>query len=112
MKHRKNVVLCQVLMVSTIEEVSRGAQTSGLVRKTTVKTGHIQTPLLESSTNVAEVWRISPLVSLPPSLRVAVSLTRSQHLPHVLLPIDADPRSPPGHEHRSLGPLALYSRSH
>jgi hypothetical protein len=50
-------------------------------------------PLLGSSTNAAEVWRISPLVSPPPSFRVAVPLTRSQHLPNVL-PIEADPRSP------------------
>lgn len=49
-------------------------------------------PMLGSSTNAAELWRLSPLVSLPPSFRVAVSLTRSQHLPNVL-PIEADPRS-------------------
>lgn len=81
-----------MVMMSTVKEVSRGAQTSGLVRNTTVKTGQSQTPLLGSSTNVAEVWRIPPLVSLPPSFRVAGSLTRSQYLP-AALPKEADPRS-------------------
>jgi hypothetical protein len=46
-------VVSQLVMMSTVKEVSRGAQTSGLVRKTTVKTGQNQTPLLGSSTNAA-----------------------------------------------------------
>ena len=87
-------IVCQVAMMSTVKEVSRGAQTSGLVRKTTVKTGQNQAQCW-SSTNVVEVWRLSPPVSLPPSFRVAVLLTRSQHLPNVF-PIEADPRSPGG----------------
>src|SRR6267154_4700465 len=42
MKHSNKIVVCQVAMMSTVKEVSRGAQTSGLVRKTTVKTGQNQ----------------------------------------------------------------------
>ena len=42
MKHSNKIVVCQVVIMSTVKEVSRGAQTSGLVRKTTVKTGQNQ----------------------------------------------------------------------
>lgn len=42
-------------MMNTVKEVSRGVQTSVLVRKTTVKTGQNQTPIAWiQSTNVVE----------------------------------------------------------
>jgi hypothetical protein len=61
-------------------------------------------------------WRISPLVSLPPSFRVAVPLTRSQHLfsctRNQLYVQNRPIRGAQGHgnEHRSLGFPPLSSR--
>jgi hypothetical protein len=44
----------QAVMMDAVKEVSRGVQTSGLVRKITVITGQNQTPLLGPSSDAAE----------------------------------------------------------
>lgn len=79
-------------MMSTVKEVSRGAQTSGLVRKTTVKTGQI----------LAHPWVIDQcgrgLADI--STRLTASFIPSGGVPDSfpaptrVLPIEADPRSP------------------
>ena len=52
-KHSNKIEVCQVAvaMMNTFKEVSRGAQISGLVRKTTVKTGQ----------NQAQCWGHRPM---------------------------------------------------
>jgi hypothetical protein len=92
LKHSNKIVVCQVVIMSTVKEVSRGAQTSGLVRKTTVKTGQNQARCLGHR----PIWQRSGgyLHSSHCLFIPGGGVPDSFPAPANVLPIEADPRSP------------------